>query len=226
MNERLGVLAHELRNRLNIAMLALTAIRTGNVGLSGATGALLDSSLVGLSNLIDRSLTEVRMTAGMSVEPQLFSLANFIAEVKVAAVLEAQVKECVFTVAAVDPQLAVAADHDLLFAAVGNLLQNAFKFTRRHSEVTLHAYATRDRILLEVADHCGGLPPGTAEKMFLPFTQSGVDKSGLGLGLSISRHSVEANEGTLSVRDRPGSGCVFTIDLPRHALPEPAAVAK
>jgi signal transduction histidine kinase len=55
--------------------------------------------------------------------------------------------------------------------------------------------------------------------MFLPFTQNGADKSGVGLGLSICRRSVEANNGVLSVRDLPGSGCVFTIDLPRLALP-------
>ena len=39
---------------------------------------------------------------------------------------------------------------------------------------------------------------------------------GLGLGLSICRRNVEANSGVLSVRDVPGSGCIFTIDLPRH----------
>jgi hypothetical protein len=44
----------------------------------------------------------------------------------------------------------------------------------------------------------------------------------LGLGLSICRRSVEANNGALRVRDLPGSGCIFTIDLPRHALPEHA----
>ncbi len=57
--------------------------------------------------------------------------------------------------------------------------------------------------------------------MFLPFTQSGVNKTGIGLGLSISRRGVEVNKGTLSVRDVPGSGCVFTIDLPRHSVGEP-----
>ena len=70
--------------------------------------------------------------------------------------------------------------------------------------------------LIEVADRCGGLPTGVAETMFLPFTQAGENKSGLGLGLSICRRSTEANGGVLSVRDVPGSGCIFTIDLPRH----------
>ena len=52
--------------------------------------------------------------------------------------------------------------------------------------------------------------------MFQAFTQVGADRSGLGLGLSICRRSVEANNGTLGVRNLPGKGCVFTIDLPRH----------
>ena len=66
--------------------------------------------------------------------------------------------------------------------------------------------------------HCGGLPPGAAEDVFLPFKQSGADRSGLGLGLAICRRGVEANNGILRVRNVPGVGCVFTIDLPRHKL--------
>jgi signal transduction histidine kinase len=67
-------------------------------------------------------------------------------------------------------------------------------------------------------DNCGGLPPGNAEKMFTPFTQRSDDRTGMGLGLSIARKSVEADGGTLSVRDLPGKGCIFTIDLPRYSL--------
>jgi len=105
----------------------------------------------------------------------------------------------------------------MLFAAVGNLLDNAFKFTRHKTEVSLNAYASGDRILIDVRDNCGGLSAGEAEEMFLPSTQSGADESGR--GLSTCRGSVEANNGVLSVRDVPGSGCIFTIDLPRHTLP-------
>lgn len=220
LNERLGFFAHELRNLLNSATLAVTALKEGQVGIGGATGAVLDASLVGLRNLIDRSLTEVRMAAGMPVQTRLFSLSQFIDEVRLSASLEARVEECGFVVSLVDPRLAVDGDRDLLFSAVGNLLQNAFKFTHSHSEVTLSAYASADRILIDVEDHCGGLPPGDAEKMFESFEQIGEDRSGLGLGLSIARRSVEANRGILRVRDRPSSGCIFTIDLPREALPE------
>lgn len=218
-NERLGFFAHELRNHLNSATLALTAIKGGSVGLAGATGAVLDRSLVALRGLIDRSLAEARMTAGIPVRHRLFSLAEFIAEIQLAASLEALVNNCTLTVSYVDSKLAVDADRELLLSAVGNLLQNAFKFTHPGSEVLLKVYSMADRIFIEVEDKCGGLPPGDVEKMFLPFTQSGANRSGLGLGLSISRRSVEANDGTLRVRDIPGSGCVFTIDLPRHVMP-------
>jgi hypothetical protein len=223
MNERLGFLAHELRDLLNTATLAMAAIKSGNVGLAGATGAVLDRSLIGLRSLIDRSLTEVRVSAGMPVQRQLLSLAEFIAEVRLSGSLEAQARGCRFTVSVVDPKLAVSADRHLLFSAVGNLLQNAFKFTEQNTEVFLNAYAAADRILIDVEDNCGGLPPGEAQSLFLPFTQGHADRGGgLGLGLSISRRSVEANGGVLRVRDVPGSGCVFTIDLPRQFLPEPA----
>lgn len=225
LNERLGSFAHELRNLLHTATLAVTAIKAGNVGLAGATGAVLDRSLVGMRTLIDRSLAEVRIAAGLPPGHRVFSLADFIGEVRIASALEAKVRGCAFTVAPVDPSLAVDADRDLLFSAVGNLLQNAFKFTRPRSEVALKAYASADRIRIDVEDACGGLPPGQAQRMFVPFTQGNADRSGLGLGLSISRRSVEAIGGHIRVRDIPGSGCVFTIDLPRHEMP-PAPVAQ
>jgi signal transduction histidine kinase len=222
LNERLGMFSHELRNLLNTATLALSTIKARDIGLGGATGAVLERSLMRLRHLIDRSLSEVRMTAGLAIQYRLFSLADFIAEIKFSAALEARMRGCMLSVSTVDRRLAVDADRDLLFSAVGNLLQNAFKFSRDSSAVMLSAYANADRILIDVEDSCGGLPPGAAEGMFKPFTQSGGDKAGLGLGLSIARRSVEANAGTLSVRNVPGSGCVFTIDIPRHTLPKQA----
>lgn len=220
LNQQLGSLAHELRNSLSTATLALEVIKLGNVGLAGATGAVLDRSLVAMRILIDRSLAEAQLTAGLTVEPLVFSLADFITDIKLSASLEADVRGHFLIVATVDPKLAISGDCNLLAAAVGNLLQNAFKFSHPHGEVTLSAYAASDRILIEVEDSCGGLPEGVAEIMFEPFTQTTTDRTGVGLGLSISRKSVEANGGRLSVRNIPGTGCVFTIDLPRHLQPQ------
>jgi signal transduction histidine kinase len=217
LNERLGFLAHELRNLLHTATLAFSAVKLGNVGVTGATGAVLERSLIGLRTLVDRSLADVRVAAGMLPRHELVSVVEFIDQIGVSALLEAGARGCRFAVSHVEEGLAVDVDRDMLLSALGNLLQNAFKFTRHGSEVSLAAYAVADRILIEVQDHCGGLPPGRAERMFTPFTQSGADKSGLGLGLAICQRSVEANNGVLRVRDLPGSGCVFTIDLPRKA---------
>jgi signal transduction histidine kinase len=216
MNERLGVLAHELRNLVQTATLAVSALKTGNVGLNGATGAVLDRSLIGLRSLIDRSLADVRVTAGLPPRHRLLSLARFVAEIEISASLEARARGCHFTVTHVDPTLSVDADPDMLLSAVGNLLQNAFKFTKPDTSVLLSVHAVGERILIEVEDHCGGLPPGFANGMSLPFIQSGEDRSGLGLGLAICRRSIEANGGALKVRDAPGTGCGFTLELPRH----------
>ena len=217
-NERLGFLAHELRNLIQTATLTFAAIKTGSIGLTGATGGLMDRTLVGLQRMVDGSISEVRMQAGMAMHPQLFSLAGFIVEVKIAASLQAEAHGCVCVFTSVDPELAIKADRHLLSAAVANLLQNAFKFTHSGTEVKLSAYAAGERILIDVSDHCGGLPWSDAEKVFVPVAQGGSDKRGLGLGLAIVRRSVEANGGVLSVRDRPGEGCIFTIDLPRYSI--------
>ncbi len=199
-HERLGVFAHELRNLITTASQAVGAIRTGQVGLSGPTGAVLDRCLIGLRSLVDRSLADVRLRSAIPARGRLISVADFIADLAVAAQLEAQAHHCTLSVARVDTSMAVDADRDMLLAAAGNLLQNAFKFTQPRTEVVLNAYATSDRILIDVEDNCGGLPQGDAERLFRPFTQGGADKTGVGLGLSISRRSVEANHGVLNVR--------------------------
>jgi len=214
LNSRLGPLAHELRNYLHIATYAVKAIKAGNVGMSGATGAVLDRSLIGMRNLIDRSLAEVRVTAGLPPRFKEVRLADFLGEVAASSSLDPLARQCKFSVTPVSEDVRVQVDTEMLTAAVGNLLQNAFKFTKRHTEVRLHAHLHEGRVLIDVEDHCGGLSPGISEKLMLPFVQSDDDRSGLGLGLDICRRSVEANNGVLRFRDVPGLGCVFSIDLP------------
>lgn len=218
MNERLGFLMHELRNSLHAAKLAVAAIESGGLGMIGATGSVLKRSLAAMGGLIDGSLSEVRLVGETTDPARRFSLADFILDASEAARLDAKARGCPFAVAVVDPLLALDADRELLLAALANLLHNAFKFTHHHTEVTLNAYAAGERILIDVSDNCGGLPPGNAEKMFAPFMQGGNDKSGLGLGLSIARQSVIADGGELTVKDIPGVGCTFTISLPRCLL--------
>jgi len=225
LREQLGFLAHELRNHLQTATVALAAIRAGNVGSAGATAAVLDRSMNGMRKLVDRSLTDVRAMAELPPRRRTIALADFIAEIQLSASLEAKARGCAFVVEPVEASLGICVDRELLLSALGNLLQNAFKFTRCHTQVVLKAFAAGDRVLIEVEDSCGGLPAGDVEEMFRPFAQKGHDKSGVGLGLAICRRSVEANGGTLGVRDVPGSGCIFTIELPGHASAKGAAEA-
>jgi len=212
--ERLGNLAHELRNALGAAMLYFQTLKMGSVGVGGSTAALLGRSLRTLAMLIDSSVARVRLeSASLTIER--VSVHQFIEEVEVAASMEASARDLALAVTPVPAGIDVSVDRQLLAGAVTNLIQNAFKFTRRGGRVSLKTSSTGNRVLIEVEDQCGGLAPGKAEELFRPFEQRSADRTGLGLGLSISRRSVKAIGGELRVRDMPGTGCVFSIDLPR-----------
>lgn len=216
--EKLGILAHEMRNLLNTAMLSFESIRSGRVAVGGSTGVMHGRSLMGLRDLVDRSLADVRLDAGIE-RLELLSVSELLAEVEISAIIQAKARGIHLVVASVDRTLTIEGDRQILAAALANLLQNAFKFTRKESSVFLKVRATPDRVLLEVEDECGGLPPGKTEELFLPFEQQGADRSGVGLGLLICRKAAKANGGDLRVRDLPGKGCVFTLDLPRRPPP-------
>jgi len=217
-NERLGFLVHELRNTLQVANLSVRAMELGGLTLTGATGSVLKRSLASMRNLVDTSLAEVRANSSLPVALAIFSLAMVIEDARTSAQLEADVHGCVLLVAPVDPVLRVHANRDLLLGAIGNLLSNAFKFTHRHTAVNLNAYLVDGRLRIDVEDRCGGLASNHAETMFAPFTQLNLNRSGLGLGLSIARQNVESMGGTLTVKDLPQVGCVFTIEFPSSTV--------
>jgi signal transduction histidine kinase len=212
--EKLGVLAHELRNVLNTAFLSYEIIKSGQFAVAGSTGLVLGRSLVSLRNLIDRSLAEVRLDAGID-HMESIAVADFLDEVEISASLQAQARGVSLAVKPVDRSVSITGDRQTLAAALSNLLQNAFKFTAKESHVVLDTELTHDRVLFQVEDECGGLPPGTAEDLFRPYEQRGKDRSGIGLGLSICLKAARAHDGKLAVRDLVGKGCVFTLDLPR-----------
>jgi len=214
----LGFLAHEMRNLLATSMLTFNALERGSVGVQGSTGAMLGRSLRRMRVLIDRTLAEVRLEAGVS-RTERVSIAQLIEEIEVIATLEGRDRDIQLSVDSCSSDVAVDGDHQILASVLANLVQNAFKFTRRHGHITVRAHTTGERVLIDVQDECGGLPPGKAQELFRPFEQHGGDRSGLGLGLSISLKGVRASGGEIHVRDFPGSGCMFTVDLPR-ALPE------
>jgi hypothetical protein len=218
-NERVGFLVHELRNLVNTATVAFEILQTGNVGITGNTGAVLKRSLEGLRQLIAGALHDVRVTQPVGTAQRIL-VSELIDEVADVATLAAEAAEVTLVVVPVERALAIEGDPRVLAAVITNLLQNAFKFTRPHSTVTLRVGASAERVLIEVRDQCGGLPGGEAraEELFRPFEQRGADRSGMGIGLAFSRWGAEANKGRLYARNLD-EGCVFTVDLPRSPVP-------
>ncbi len=212
-NLRLGFLAHEARNLLNTLTLSYEAIKTGSVGIHGSTSSVHDRALRSLNQLFDRALTEVRISVGINKER--INLAQFLEDVEVAASLEAAAWGVRFATPPIPRDLTIRGDRYVLASVFANLLQNAFKFTRGndHADVSLRVREERSKVFIDVEDECGGLPKNELEKLFLAFEKYSADRSGMGLGLAICRSGIEANDGVLHVRDLPGHGCVFSVEL-------------
>jgi signal transduction histidine kinase len=213
--ERLGHLANEMRNFLNTAILAVAAIRSGSVGSTGATAAALDRSLMGMRGLIDRTLAEVRLGSDSEALSETFELGPFVADVQVAAALEASTLGCELAVLAVEPGIFVRADRHILAAAVSNLLHNAFRYARGNGHVVLSAHARDRRAYIEIEDGAG-LPQELLGALFRPHDKQSAELGG-GPGIAVSRKGVEANGGQLYVRNVPGRDCVVTIEMPRES---------
>ena len=214
--ERSGQLAHEIRDLLNTALLAFHTLKRGAVAINGSTGTVLGRSLMNLRDLVDSTLSDIRISANIA-RAERVPVSVFVDEIALAANLHAEFRQLRFVIDAVDPALFVSTDPQLLGSAVMNLLNNAFKFTPPGGHVSLRARRDGGRVLFEVEDECGGIPESKSD----PFQAFGdrrkADRSGLGLGLSIARKSVRAYGGDINFRNTPGQGCVFVIDLPLAA---------
>jgi signal transduction histidine kinase len=144
-------------------------------------------------------------------------VVTFIDEIAASGMLHSEYRQIQFTVEPIDPALSIVADPQLLTSAVMNLLHNAFKNTPPAGRVVLRARAEHGRLLIETEDECGGIPPSKVDRFEKFGDRRGSDRSGLGLGLSIARKAVRAHGGEISIRNMPGKGCVFIIDVPLAA---------
>jgi signal transduction histidine kinase len=211
--ERSAYMGHELRDIVNTALLAFHTLRRGTVAINGSTGTVLGRSLMSLRDLVDTNVSESRMAANIERSERL-QVAGFLGDIAVSATLHAEFRGVQFAIETVDPRLAVNADPQLLGSAVGNLLNNAFKYTPIGGRVALRALRDAGRVRIEIEDECGGIPDSAGDP-FRPFTERrGRDRTGLGLGLSIAQRSVRMYGGEIQIRNTPGKGCVFVIDVP------------
>jgi len=223
--QHLGFLAHELRNSLGVITVSLRLIKSGTVGFGGSTGQVLDRALKGMQELINRSLTEVRLSVDPKVHKESASLLQLVDQIVVAAEPDARLKnqELLIDVA---PELRIEADQYLLFSAVSNLVQNAVKYTHAGGTIWIRGRVVGEEVTIEVEDECGGLESTTPQDLFKPFEQHHRNRDGLGLGLTIAQRAVALNDGKIDVENLPGRGCVFKISLKggHSAAPMLAAV--
>lgn len=221
--EQSGQLAHEIRNGLNTALLAFHTLKRGTVAINGSTGTVLSRSLTSLRDLVDNTLTDIRMSANIQ-QSERIPVAAFLSGLAMVGQLHAESRSLRFALDRVDPDLTVNADPQLLESAVMNLLNNAFKYTHAGGRVVLRALRQARRVHIEVEDECGGFPDGANEPFTAFASRRREDRTGLGLGLSIARKAVGMHGGDIQFRNLPGKGCVFMIDLPLAAEDSPAPI--
>jgi signal transduction histidine kinase len=207
-------LAHELRNPLQSARMALQILEERGIVPLGNARDVLDRGLSHVQELIDRALLSMRLAAGAEVGPrEEIELGPMLRELAADSAIDRERRRQSLSLQIAEG-VVISCEPRLLRSAVGNLLRNAIKFSREGSTVTVRAHRFEGRLVIEVEDECGGIAPERVSQVFDPFVQASADRSGFGLGLAIAKQAAEAHRGSLRVVNLPGKGCVFALDLP------------
>lgn len=212
-SQHVAFVAHELRSPLMAAFLALAALRKNGRAEDEWALGVLGRNLNAARELIDRVLTADRLSGQIQLSREPFDLSGLLAQLVAETQMAAQQSQ-VGVVLEAPEALVFTGDQRLLRSAIGNILGNAVKFTHEGGTITVRASRHERSITVEVEDACGGLPEGNTAQLFEPFVQRGEDRSGFGLGLAIVKQALEAHDGRVSVRNMPGKGCVFSLELP------------
>jgi two-component system, OmpR family, sensor histidine kinase KdpD len=110
---------------------------------------------------------------------------------------------------------AVSVDSGLIQQALNALLSNAVSYGKSERPIEVSAARDDSKLVISVGDRGAGLEPGEETKVFQKFYRGPRTRpGGIGLGLSIARQLVEANDGELVAQNRKGGGAVFSIRLP------------
>jgi signal transduction histidine kinase len=213
--ERSAIFAQELRSRISAAQLSFMMIRSGRAPAVGSVATVVAQNFHAMSALANRALVEGRLASGQV--RRRIHVHDLIADAEVDGATEASLHGVSLAVVPASGDIDIDADPQILAGCLAGLLQNAFKATRAGGTVSVAASAADGRVEIGVQDQCGGLPHGKAEQLSAAMGQRGANPGGLGRGLFVTRKGIEASGGQVHVRDLPGKGCVFTIDLPRMA---------
>jgi signal transduction histidine kinase len=218
----LAIVSHELRTPLNAVLGWADVLRRGRIGDAQRAAALdaIYRSAKRQAQLIDDLLDVARIMSGkLRLDQTVVDFRGVIRDALLAVQPLTVAKRLEITVDA-DPGVSlIYADASRLQQVVANLLSNAVKFTPSGGALHLRLRQVDADVELEVADTGEGIPSDFLPSVFEAFRQADGSttrvQGGLGLGLSIVKHLVEAHRGSIRVRsDGLGRGATFTVRLP------------
>jgi PAS domain S-box-containing protein len=234
-NEFLAMLAHELRNPLAPISNATRALRLsdGQDGGLQAASAMLERQVGQMARLVDDLLDMSRITRGkIELRKERVELAPIVHQAVEAVVAQYRSMNHELTVTLPPQPVHLEADPARLAQVIGNLLNNACKFTDRGGHVWLTVDREGDQAVIRVRDTGIGIAADDRSRLFEMFAQvdTSLERSrdGLGIGLTLVRTLVEMHGGTVQVHSEGlGRGSEFTIRLPVAAAtarpsPQPA----
>lgn len=227
-NEFLAVLSHELRNPLTSIRNSLFILDQAEPGGEQARRAkgILERQVGQLSRLVDDLLDITRITRNkIRLQRERIELNELVRQTieDHRALFEASgvQLETEFAPAA----LFLQADRVRLVQVVGNLLQNAAKFTGHggKTRVSIESDTAKQRAIIRVADTGVGMAPEQVSRLFQPFMQAEItidrSRGGLGLGLALSKGLVELHGGEISASSAGlGKGSEFVVSLPLDSI--------
>lgn len=220
--EFLAILAHELRNPMAPIRSGLELMRLAgdNAETVARVREMMDRQLGHLIHLVD-DLLDIARIAGNKLELKI-QRVDLKSLVKSAVETSQPLIEGgghAFSVELPDEDVFLDVDPIRISQVIGNLLNNAAKYTPPGGLITLSAFRMDGDAVISVTDTGIGIPEDALAVVFEMFTQVGRSThavhGGLGIGLSLVRRLVEQHGGAVSVASPgPGKGCTFTVRLP------------
>lgn len=218
----LGVVAHDLRNPLNLIQMTVELIRDEDLPVERRK-EMLDIGLRAakqMSRLIEDLLDHVRLQAGrLSLDVEDVSVHTIIQDAEETFRPLAARRHVQFEANGQDG-VSVRADRTRVSQIVGNLIGNAIKFTPEKGMVKLLATPDDKQVVFQVVDDGPGIAADNISHLFDNFWQARKsDKRGVGLGLAIAKELVEAHGGRIWVESSADRGSTFSFSLPAASLP-------
>lgn len=227
----LAMLAHELRGPLAPIRTAAQLVRLLSPSHTDLLSAsdVLERQVLHLSRLVEDLLDGARVTHGViTLRKQCLAVDSALMRCIESAQPSVAARRQALTFSLPAEPLFVQADPTRLAQILGNLLDNAAKYTPEGGRIEVSAQAEGTQAVIRVSDSGIGIPPGMLTQVFDVFAQvePAVDRSkgGLGLGLALVRRLVELHGGSVeAASEGEGKGAQFTVRLPRSEPPGPSA---